>query len=439
MDAHHPRARRAAFLVPLIAWIVVAGFIAPVSGTIAAQLSELESWANAFPTAIDHDLAAMALPPEAFPTPGLVTTWGHMLRPIEEGTAFAPVLGMEPLDIARDLRETGWVTRYVGEVGRSRPGEDSPFPVTGWTSIAEHEDAVGAMAGFDLLDESGFAGVEVVQAPAVGDASRLTKYVGTDSEGRDFTRVRYTFVRDRLIGSVALYWYDDAQSEAVAPEAMVDTAERLLERMTAVVAGESPGMSGRVVRMNAVPGTDVVGHEEGYYVLDAGVVARYGDTLEAIGNALQFRDRWGIEAQYLLELSFTPPSGAEHRPYWQVSLIETGSEADASGLVGAHMEYDEILGYDTMTELDELPAVDGAVAGVTYAVAWGDGSENVGYRIWVQSGSTVVIVEASGPDGVELPLMFNLVDAQLACLETGACAPIPLPFGVPVGPATPGV
>jgi hypothetical protein len=293
------------------------------------------------------------------------------------------------------------------------------------------------MDGFALLDEGKLEGVEVLDAPALGDASRLTRYAGTDGSGRSFERVRLTFVIDRLVGSVAFYWYDEARAEALAPDAMVEPAGVLLARMQSVLAGDAPNLPGMIVRLDPTAELEVEGHLEGYYVLDGRVVPWEGDTLASLGRADDFQQQWGVVAEYSARTAFVPQSGGASHPFYLVHLFRLESSADAAALVREHAQYDETLGYTAMAELESLPPVDGAVAGVSYTAPWEDGSENEGFRIWFQVGATVVVMEASDLGGVEDALMFQLVERQAACLEFGSCAPIPAPFPGPGPSATP--
>ncbi len=216
---------------------------------------------------------------------------------------------------------------------------------------------------------------------------------------------------------------------------MVAPAQRLLERMQVVIASDGPNLPGMVVRMSPSAGLDIDTHDEAYYTLESKAIPHYGDSLAALQDAAAFLDRWGIEANYLSRTLFAAAPGDQHGPYFMVQLFRLGSADEAAALVRGHMEYDEMPGYIELNELDELPEVDGAVAAVSYVYEWDDGSMDRGYRIWVQVGRTVAVVEASAPDGVEQALMFNLVERQVGCLEFGTCAPIPVPFPVSGAPA----
>jgi hypothetical protein len=405
------------------------------SRATAMQADDLETWGRSFPASMAYDLPAMTLRAEELPATGLVASNGRLLRPVEEAATFAPLLGVEQDALLQEMRDAGWKSRYIAEAARASTANPDQYSTVGWSSITEYEDAAGAKEGFAILDESDGEGVEVLQAQGVGEASRITRYVGTAEDGRSFARVRYTFVHDALVGSVAVYWYDEATAVASDAADMVAPAQRLLERMQEAVAGEALNLPGMVVRMSPSAELDIDTHDEAYYTLEGTAIPHYGDSLAALQDAAAFLDRWGIEANYLSRTLFAAAPVDQHGPYFMVQLFRLGNADNAAALVRGHMQYDDISGYIELNELDELPDVDGAVAGVSYVYEWDDGSTDRGYRVWVQVGRTVAVVEASDPDGVEQALMFDLVERQVGCLEFGACEPIPVPFPVSSAPA----
>ncbi len=209
--ARHVIPRRAVVLMMLL-WVCVPAVVA--SGATAMQADDLETWGRSFPSSLTYDLPAMTLRAEELPAVGLVAADGRLLRPIEEAATFAPLLGAEQDALLRDMRDSGWKARYVSEALRASTTNPDQYGTVGWSSITEYEDAAGAKQGFTLLDESGGEGVEVLQAQSVGEASRITRYAGTAEDGRSFSRIRYTFLHEALVGSVAVYWYDEAMDQA---------------------------------------------------------------------------------------------------------------------------------------------------------------------------------------------------------------------------------
>jgi len=424
--------RRVASLLMVVTFLL--GVPSMTAG--AARQGELHSWATGFPGGLAVDLPAMTLVPGDYPIPGLSVGAGRLLRPVEEASAFAPVLGVDTDALLRRMRDIGWVTRYVGDVLLVEGADLSTLEIVGWSSVTLHDSDAGAMEGFELLDESGGVGVEVVPAREIGEAARLTRATATDASGRPFERVRYTFVSGPYVGSVAVLWYEAAAIDGVEAEAMLASGERLLERIGDVAASDGPVLPGFVVRMDPATGLDVSGYQEMYHVLDGAVIAQLGDTEAEVSSAESFRDRWGIEDNYVFRINFTGPGDGQHRPFYQAQLLALGSPEDAAALVNAHLQYDEALGYASVGVLEELPTLDGAVAGISYVAPWPDGSENAGYRIWFQVGATVAVVDVSAPGGVDQRVAFALVDRQLACLEGGDCAPVAAPFGT-MSAATP--
>ncbi|HYH12686.1 MAG TPA: hypothetical protein VD789_10065, partial [Thermomicrobiales bacterium] len=348
----------------------------PSLASTASVQDDLQNWATSFPDEITADLPAMTLPPGAYPVEGLSVGAGRMLRPVEEAAAFAPVLGVDEGELLRRMRDSGWVTRYLGDVLLPHGADPSVLDVVGWSSITQHESDAGALEGYALLDESGADGVQVIPAREIGGAARLTHATGTDATGRPFERVRYTFVSGPFVGSVAILWYETAAIDGVDAEAMVATGERLFDRIGDVSASGASRLPGLVLRMNSVEGLDIDGYQEMYHVLDSEVIAQLGDSEAAVARAGAFRDQWGIEANYAFRINFTGTGVGEHKPFYQAQLLRLGSVDDAVALVNGHLEYDQTLGYERMEVLEVLPTLDGAVAGVEYVASWPDGTEN---------------------------------------------------------------
>jgi hypothetical protein len=426
-DRSGARGRRGP-LFALVVWIAVAGALLPAAGT-AGQDAGLDAWASAFPASLNVDLAAMALPADAYPVAGMVASTGRLLRPIEEATAHDPVLELSQPEVLARMRDAGWTARFVGEVVPASREAAGLAPTTGWSSITAYADADGAAEGFALLDETLAADAKVVPARQIGDASRLSRYTGTDNSGRPFDRLRYTFVDGPLVGSVALFRGADTPDAAMTPEAMVTMAERLLDRMRS--AGAAPGLTGLVVRLGPSAGLPIDSHEEGYFSLGGRQIPHRGDTEETLAAASAFIDTYGVEASYIAHTTFAWQEGVDHRPAWLVALYRVGDADAAAELVRQHARYDRTVGYDTLVELDALPAVDWPVAGSAYTEAWPDGSQSAGYRITVAVGTMVAIVDVSAPAGVSEETAFALVEAQVSCLEWGGCAPIAAPFDAP--------
>ncbi len=435
MDRHHRRNR--GLLISLVTWIVTFVLLAPAGGALA-QPGDLGAWATAFPVALEHDLAAMVLPPDAYPGERLAVGRGHLFRPAEEAAAHLPFLGLSEEDLLARMRDAGWIARYVSEVGPAESPAANTVATIGWSSITAYADASGALDGFALLDESAAEGVDVELIPArqIGEGARLTRYRGTDADGRAFERLRYTFVSGPLVGSVAVFRGDDTPDAAMTPEAMVTMGERLLERMEA--AEGMQGLPSLVLRLNPAEALPIAVHDEGYFSVDGRTMPHQGDSAEAIAAANRFNELYGVEASYIAHTTFAWQEGVLHRPTWLVALYTVEGPGAAADLVGQHARYDRSVGYDELVELDELPELDGPVAGSAYTEAWADGSLSEGYRITVAVGSTVAIVDISAPGGVDERDAFALVEAQVACLKLGMCAPLPAPFLPVTVPATPG-
>ena len=223
--------------VALLALSLVLDILAPAR-FVVAQADPADAWATSLPTSFTYNLPAMVLPPDAYPVAGMVAYQnGEMRTPQAEAAAFATALGVDQGILLEQMRASGWRARYVSEVVLPDALDPASFLVGGWSSVTEHKDAAGAQAGFALLDDSAVFGAEIVPAPQVGDASRLTRVTGIDNIGRTYERLRFTFVSGDLVGSVALFWYAGAPSGPVDAATMAATAEALLARIEQAANG----------------------------------------------------------------------------------------------------------------------------------------------------------------------------------------------------------
>jgi len=222
------------FKAIIVVFVLILGVLVSGAGVVAAQTSPGDRWATSLPEAFTYNLPAITLPAEAFPVPGMVLQGGGEMRtPLKEAAAFAKALGVDQAALLDGMQSAGWEARYVSNVVLPTAGDPSDFLIGGWSSVTEQESAAGAQAAFALLDDSAVPGAVVLDAPPVGDASRLTQVSGVDNIGRNYVRMRYTFVHGDLVGSVALFWYDGAPSGPVDAATMAATAQVLLDRMDA--------------------------------------------------------------------------------------------------------------------------------------------------------------------------------------------------------------
>jgi hypothetical protein len=225
------------FRTVAVVFLLTLGVLVSGAGTVAAQMAGSDVWSTSLPAAFSYNLPAITLPAEAFPVAGMVLQGGGEMRtPLKEATAFSKALGIDQAALLDEMRAAGWEARYVSNVVLPTAGDPSDFLIGGWSSVTEHESPAGAQAAYALLDDSAVAGAIVLDAPQVGEASRLTQVSGVDNIGRTYVRMRYTFVHGDLVGSVAIFWYDGAPSGPVDPATMAATAQALLDRMDAAAS-----------------------------------------------------------------------------------------------------------------------------------------------------------------------------------------------------------
>jgi hypothetical protein len=81
-----------------------------------------------YPTAVEHDLAAMVLPAEDLPVDGLTLRGGRLLGAEQEAQLAADALEMDAEDVLAELEDIGWKARFPART--TRPPTPSPVPAT---------------------------------------------------------------------------------------------------------------------------------------------------------------------------------------------------------------------------------------------------------------------------------------------------------------------
>jgi hypothetical protein len=383
-----------------------------------------------FPVSLEHDLAAMVLPADAFPVDGLSSAGGRLIGLEQEAAIMVDALGMGADEIGEQLEDIGWKGRYLGDV--ALPNEDDPtlYAIAGSSYITEYEDDAGADAGFALLEEESGNSSEDIDAPEVGDRSELTETTGADVQtGMEYVSLDFTFRSGNLVAGVGLTWFDGAPSEPVNARQMARAAETLLERVESVIDADEPGLFGMVIRMDGTEDVSLDYASESYGTLNGEVIPRFGDAEDYLATLSEIQEDAEIRAEYTSEMYF---GGSGETAAYVVRVYSFDDRLDARSFVDAALQtfIDNPLGnaYTSQEELAELPEFTGAIAGASYAFPIAEDMESEGYRIWFQVDSYAVSMEMDSTAGIEPDLLFDLIPEQVDCIESGSwCEPIAVP------------
>ena len=302
--------------------------------------------------------------------------------------------------------------------------------------------AQGAAAGYDLFtDESGVAEAADFEGTATfGDASELTRNSGDDpAVAQPFRELELEFRRGCLVVSLSLFAYGPGVAE---PE--VDVIERLGERLVArvddLLAGRTPGLDALALKLNPQTNADLLSRSFVFYaMLDGEAVREWNETDEDFADREETWSELGFANALRSE---TPiPSGEETADddlrHFNTLLQFPDEETASAYLQGVTDRFAGSPLYLEVTEIAAAPALgDESVAlALTREI---DGVRWDLNEFFVRVGDIVTVSWIEHPDasleGPEVALrpLAELTAAQVACLSAdGACAPAPVPAGLP--------
>ena len=305
------------------------------------------------------------------------------------------------------------------------PDKDEPETLSTSTVrsyVYEYAEPDGVPAVWELIeDESGVDGEDLEledleDVPEIGDESEATLEQGEDPTTGPYQSIDVSFRYENLTAGVTLYRWD---GEDVDLDEVVALAERLLERIEAVLDGEAPGLSTRVVRLAGEP----LVYADGYEYLDGEAMNRFLDQTEDDWDlaAEAFEDR-GVLAAYDYLIFYGEETDAPgYRAYLELFEDEDAASAFVTDFVEAR-EDDAFAELEIDDEADELGDESLAVA-----VEFGDDA-GFAYVMVVRVEETVVSVWVYGPEPPDADLAAELAEEAAACLADGDCLePIPAP------------
>lgn len=382
-----------------------------------------------FPTGVNVDLPAMVLLPGEIDPDFAAGGSGF-----SDAAALAADSGLPRDQIMRELNTTGFIGEYRFWGGVPDEADPAVLARTADSYVMLFQDSEGAEHAFNLLgDESTVVNAEdVATASQLGDQSELTRLEGIlPDEGVDFVVLDYTFRVDNLVAGVSITSYD---GNVLTVDAVMALARQQLDRIESVLAGDAPDLSLAAVRLESSNGHVRVGQTDQYRRIYGATPMSLGESPAAYDARVAYWGDANVETAYRSG-SFLVPEGAPDATTGltltaYVYLFPSVDDAERFAANGAEHLAAAPGGYFTdVMVLDELPAVDGAVSGVSYGHPVGTSAATEGYGYWAQVGPAVVSIHADAPGGVTQEGVMALLREQISCVEMSEapCQPVAVP------------
>lgn len=331
-----------------------------------------------------------------------------------------------------DLAATGFIQRYQSSLAVPSAADPTVFDVQIVTIVNEYDTAENASAGFTAST----ANTEAVAATTIGEESHLSRQsaVATQTQA-EYQALQLVFRQDRLLFFIN---YADLLNRPPDQAVLEAMAQAVLQRVPAVLAGEAPALTQRSLPMN-LTGARRTSIEQYYEVVDGTVVPLFGEN-EA-GFATRAANYAGAtDASVATFVSRGPGENqtpaanqATTAPFsYTTSLVHFGSAEEAASWLGGlndRLAADPLPGYLSFAPVADAPTYGEASATYQFTQQL-EGQTAAGFRVYVQVGADVAIVELAAVPAAPAAALEPLVTAQVECLTAGAC---PAPADPPTG------
>ena len=418
----------------------------------------------------EPDLAAMPITPgdlEAMGLPGFgrfFNGWFNSIDSFIEGTA--GYYGHTPEETRAMVERIGLSRAYGSSMGLpSVPGEESPPERGAYANILELQNPSEANAFFAYVESAeGETGAQLsaVEAPfALGERAMIGNFSTFDPEaGETYYEYFLIYQTGDLIvdtgfftsipeGAATPQATPAANATLSSPAATVAELEALgqrqLARIESVFADGSPNLPALLLRLGDDPLAATADYSEGYRLLDGEVPPYYaGRDDDIIADPATLT---GADAAYELEESFQRGEELTTGDYYFLTrLFAFPDESTAVDFLASRPDALATGGFLKVSDAapgareDLLPGEvtdlgDESLA-FSFVRAFTDGSQGVGYEVYVRVGETVAAVSLEGPPDMPLQQVTELAAAQAACLEAGSCPDaLPVPEALLTAPA----
>ncbi len=379
------------------------------------------------------DLPAMTLTPADIEAIGL-TGYGRVgngeFRSLDTYVGRrADFLNLPEAELLSAFEDAGWRQGYVANLGLpAEPGNPESDPRNeAFSVVTEYDDPAGATAAYDLnRDYAGVtAGAVDVLDPSrqFADAAYLTRVVvSAPADDGPYDQVDLTLRLGRVVASTGVIDFapaDLATPDAARPEVIAQVeamGARLLERIEAAIAGGSPALSNRTLRLDGeqVP---IAFATEGYRRLngdDPPYYNGYQDDFPGPGDAFS-----AVVAAYELNQGVQ----AAGDPYYVVRLLVFAGAGEAAAHLDA-VRAAELSPAGTPAEVvDSAEALGDESWTIAYRAEFEPGQTIAGVAVHARSGASVVMLLWEGADAPDPAAVVALAAAQVTCLDAEDCPP----------------
>lgn len=377
------------------------------------------------------DLAAMALIPSDLDDEGLEgyrIDYGETFLLEETASLLAPGLGLSEDEVQETLEDAGFERFYTSSLFQPEDEDDIFGAILSVVNsyVLEFADEEGAAAAWETLeDESNVENAQDVRrVEQIGDETEATR-VRDERAGSE--SLDLSFRLGNLIGGVLITNESGQVPEVGDAEAL---AERLLERIEEVSDDGTAGMSNRILRLRGGP--DMLYSVDNYLLLDGEVAQFYSESERESRRRENDSANAGMTDEYYVWQQIAT-LGDEQNIFddvWFYAYLQNFEDEDtASDWLGEAEERLPERDRFVSLEIDEEAPTFGDES-ITYTVEWNDPeggtffSGNVALRV----GTTVVAIEAQGPETPPAEVTDTLAEIQVDCLEEDPCPePVLLP------------
>jgi hypothetical protein len=423
-----PRYRRGTrglkILVCLVAVALSFASIAP-----GYAQSEIE---YSIPTGLTADLPAMTLSIDEIPVDGLDQEYGMLQGVDRMAEVLAPKMDESFEDIREQLTDIGWLGRYYSPYAIPMESAEGQWAVVVASIATQYEDVSGARQGFSLpVVEAGKS--EEINAPKFGDESKFVQTIlERDSDGRSYVVLNYTVRIGAIIGTLAIFYYDDGGFEPASIDEMTQAAEIMTERIETTLDDSSLPLYPQILRADA-DSSLAWWRQHDYFLMKDGQFVRRYDVSDSENEAqIVFNERAGVVDKWVYVAWFREYNSDDvatlDAVYMaSIATFETNAEAEAFAQTDID-DYIDIPGtFDELVELKSIPGNEGDLLGFAYKDTTSLGNEVNGIRLYVQVGKSVVTLSLESNVDVDLDDVVTLIRAQQACIgEPGFCEPLPV-------------
>ena len=313
-----------------------------------------------------------------------------------------------------DLRDAGWVQRYESRLAVPDPNDRARFAVQANSFVIEYKDEASAQAAFG----ASLTGADLRPDVAVGAQSELTQLQGTTPDtGAGYLGLRNVFQVGRFVCVTVLA---DLTGGEPSQDAILSAALAVAARAAQVEAGEVSGAAPKSLRID-LPGGAAATYDESYQAIDGQLVPLYDESRK--GLSAREAAFTGTYEDYVG--GFTGMTGGDNPVEFAygstISSFPGPAEADAwMTALPDLIASDPLPGYESFDPMSNAPTA--GEASTTYAVSRKiDKAVLSGFRVYARVGADVATLEFASSEPPTLDDLGPLIEAQVACLESGAC------------------